>query len=160
MIPRRSADQNRQRPHRCSIPERCRPQIRKYAKHHTPTPTNRAERDKVMLAYQDAGLQVARHRDKRSAKPSCRMPRRAGTCPQAQRWSATLSSGKQSNIDPFRLQYILCQKSNWCSWLLPLACHACGCVYPFCCCCICVAFCCCWWICRRCCRAPLDIWGV
>ena len=109
MIPRRSADQNRQRPHRCSIPERCRPQIRKYAKHHTPTPTNRAERDKVMLAYQDAGLQVARHRDKRSAKPSCRMPRRAGTCPQAQRWSATLSSGKQSNIDPFRLQYILRQ---------------------------------------------------
>ena len=24
----------------------------------------------------------------------------------------------------------------------------------------CVAFCCCWWICRRCCEAPLDIWGA
>jgi len=42
----------------------------------------------------------------------------------------------------------------------PDACHACCCAHPCCCCCVCVAFYCCWWICRRCCEAPLDIWGA
>ena len=38
--------------------------------------------------------------------------------------------------------------------------HACCCAHPCCCFCFCVAFCCCCWICRRCCGAPLDIWGA
>ena len=42
----------------------------------------------------------------------------------------------------------------------PRACHACCCAHPCCCFCFCVTFCCCWWICRRCCEAPLDIWGA